>query len=108
MLLNNIMDISDLNITNHCIQRMKERKVSCELLFNTIKTGSLKIIDGRYNYTLHNVKVIVDMKDNEIITCYRGDFLDTSLHYDKDEQFEKIPKRKGIRITRRNRKYRFR
>ena len=108
MLFNNTMDISDLNITNHCIQRMKERSVSCELLFNTIKTGSLKVIEGRYNYTLHNVKVIVDMQSKEIITCFRGDFLDTSLHYVKDEQFEKITKKKSNRVTRRNRKSRYR
>jgi len=59
-----------LTLTQHAKQRMSQRIITLQDVFNCVKLGiSSSAKNGLTKYTYNDLYVIVDPKTNKIITC---------------------------------------
>lgn len=61
-----------MTLTNHAKQRMQERIITLQDIYNCVKLGTPESAkDGKIKYTYNDLYVIIDPKNNIIITvCF--------------------------------------
>lgn len=91
------MDLVSLNISNHCLDRMRERKISPKILFCAIEKGEKsRKNEDIFVFKLGRVNVIVDVKKYNIITCWRDE-----KKIANKEEYRHIRKKRRIQIEER-------
>lgn len=59
------------NLTNHAKQRMNQRVITLQDIYNTVKQGTISTTkEGHKRYTLNNIHVILDQSTNNVITVF--------------------------------------
>lgn len=67
------MDVSEFYISNHCLDRIRERSILLDSLFLAIEKGEKRnAYNGNFLFILGATNVIVDLKRKYIVTCWRS------------------------------------
>jgi len=75
-----------LTLTNHAKQRMQQRIITLQDIYNCVKLGTSEPAkNGLTRYTYNDLYVIIDTKNNEIITtCFTNSYTSKIKKYAKN------------------------